>query len=453
MKLRILTGVARPALFILLSLTFGFHCIANINIKGNFKNTGKSQYVYLYKYVASEYYKIDSSKLAEGEFKFKNKDYVRGLYRLGTSAEKSFNIILSPSEPEVEVKADLADLANTIVVQGSKENELFGVFNTYNKKYSAEFAKLDQLAQPIVAIRATEPEKFNSEIKKLQAMLDSLNKQRSFYYMQFALDNKSYFASKFAIPYLIDDAATKETYFSADDFSDPELVRADILSTKMVMYLQRFSGQQLAQLQEESAYLLSLPAKGSPNKEAFYIALIKIFSPYDQDYTRFLAQAYRVEYPQSYVAKKLESELPKGAPKVGDTAPDIKLNNPGGKQISLSSLKGKIVLIDFWASWCGPCRMENPNVVKAYHKYKDKGFTILSVSLDESKDKWTQAIQKDGLLWENHISDLKGWQSSAAQLYQVRGIPATFLVGKDGKVVGTNLRGASLEDKLAELCQ
>lgn len=136
---------------------------------------------------------------------------------------------------------------------------------------------------------------------------------------------------------------------------------------------------------------------------------------------------------------------------IGRPAPDIKLQTPEGKEKSLSELKGKIVLIDFWASWCGPCRKENPSVVAAYKKYSSKGFDIYSVSLDQNKEKWTAAIEQDGLVWNSHVSDLAGWNSSAAALYGVRSIPAAFLIDKEGKIVAKNLRGPALETKLAEL--
>ncbi len=135
---------------------------------------------------------------------------------------------------------------------------------------------------------------------------------------------------------------------------------------------------------------------------------------------------------------------------VGDLAPEIAIPDTLGKELKLSSLKGKYVLIDFWASWCGPCRMENPNVVRVYQKYKDKGFTILSVSLDDNKASWLKAIAKDGLTW-SHVSELKKWNSVVAQTYGVNGIPAAFLLDKEGKVIAKNLRGDALEAKLIEV--
>lgn len=135
----------------------------------------------------------------------------------------------------------------------------------------------------------------------------------------------------------------------------------------------------------------------------------------------------------------------------GMDAPDISLPDPSGKNKKLSDLRGKVVLIDFWASWCGPCRRENPNVVRAYNKYKDKGFDIFSVSLDSDGGKWQAAIQQDNLTWSNHVSDLKGWQSAAAKQYGVSSIPHTILVGKDGKILATHLRGGQLDAMLSEL--
>jgi thiol-disulfide isomerase/thioredoxin len=132
-------------------------------------------------------------------------------------------------------------------------------------------------------------------------------------------------------------------------------------------------------------------------------------------------------------------------------APEIALKNPSGKTIKLSSLRGKVVLIDFWASWCGPCRAENPNVVKLYNAYKDKGFTVYSVSLDDNQEAWKRAIAADGLIWPNHVSDLKGWQTPLTQLYQFNSIPHTVLIDKNGKIIETGLRGANLEQKLKSI--
>ena len=164
-------------------------------------------------------------------------------------------------------------------------------------------------------------------------------------------------------------------------------------------------------------------------------------NPPDSKHTKnFLAYVDQVRAQM----KKLEKV------QIGKMAPEINLPDPNGDYVALSSLRGKVVLVDFWAQWCRPCRMENPNIVAAYQQYKNKGFEVFGVSLDRTKDKWLQGIEEDGLVW-TQVSDLKYWKSTAAQTYGVNAIPASFLLDRDGKIIAKNLRGPALHAKLKEI--
>ncbi|MBM77854.1 MAG: hypothetical protein CL846_05180 [Crocinitomicaceae bacterium] len=136
---------------------------------------------------------------------------------------------------------------------------------------------------------------------------------------------------------------------------------------------------------------------------------------------------------------------------IGQPAPDLNFKDLNNQPLKLSSLKGKIVLLDFWASWCRPCRAENPHVVELYNKFKSQGFTVYSVSLDQKREQWINAINKDGLLWPNHVSDLLGWRSAAGAIYGINSIPQTFLIDRNGNIAAINLRGIDLEKKVKEL--
>ena len=185
----------------------------------------------------------------------------------------------------------------------------------------------------------------------------------------------------------------------------------------------------------------------------------------EKDYIAYLAALQKVKSRGKGYTYLEEAER--------EPAPDIKLPSPNGKEYALSDLKGQVVLLDFWASWCRPCRMENPNVVRIYDKYKDQGFTVFSVSLDgidsrtasrmggdekkiaeyveQQKQRWEDAIEKDNLKWDYHVSDLKKWECAPARTYGVSSIPRTFMIDKEGRIAAMNLRGEAIEETLLKL--
>lgn len=191
--------------------------------------------------------------------------------------------------------------------------------------------------------------------------------------------------------------------------------------------------------------------KTNPGGPATYFAAVYVMPKPSMDLLDAALEQLKKDAPSSHFTERLETRINSvGALEIGGQAPEIALASPSGEVVKLSSLRGKVVLIDFWASWCRPCRAENPNVVRVYNKYHEKGFEVFSVSLDNDANRWKSAIQQDGLTW-THVSDLKGWKSSAAALYQVSGIPKTFLIDEKGRIIAKDLRGHQLEAKLAEI--
>jgi peroxiredoxin len=245
-----------------------------------------------------------------------------------------------------------------------------------------------------------------------------------------------------------------DTYFQLVDFSDPgydhlsptfeagssftrnilEALPADRLAAVILEQTGRWPAGSRARFLARGGAFSQLQANRNPAALPVGDALVAEFG---EQFAR----------PAALIARRtaqLRTELP------GQPAPDIKGPTPTGDSLSLSDLRGQIVLIDFWASWCGPCRRENPNVVRMYDKYKDRGFEILGVSLDDDRNRWLKAIEDDGLVWP-HISDLKGWRSAYARRYGVTSIPQTVLVDREGNILARNLRGPDLERKLEEV--
>lgn len=210
---------------------------------------------------------------------------------------------------------------------------------------------------------------------------------------------------------------------------------------------QEFMGIQ----QQAEKFAISFSKKHNNSVIAPYLGMMYLAEEGKQGQLKNLYDTLTAAVKASFFGKKIGDVVRASeGSSVGAKAVDFTLPDVNGKPVSLSSYKGKYVLIDFWASWCGPCRQENPNVVKAYNSFKSKGFDVLGVSLDRDKEDWTKAIAKDNLTW-THVSDLKYWDNEVAKLYGVQAIPANFLLDKEGNIIGKNLRGEALEAKLKEV--
>jgi peroxiredoxin len=260
---------------------------------------------------------------------------------------------------------------------------------------------------------------FNGKEKSVKVDADLATLERTNYAVTGSNDTELYLKT-------FNDLTARKT--TVDDVKKTiETASNPLLGMLIVLQIQDFADPKYLPLHKG---ILSSLEKNYPN------------SAYVRDYSTVLTQLQNTTAMAEAGASNIA---------VGQPAPDISLPNPEGKVLKLSDLKGKIVLLDFWASWCGPCRRANPSVVAAYNKFNKKGFEIYSVSLDKDRDRWTDAIAADHLDWKYHVSDLKYWQSQAAQLYQVQAIPQQFLIGRDGKILATAQAGQSIEQQLEKL--
>jgi thiol-disulfide isomerase/thioredoxin len=382
-----------PLLFALLALLIFSSCgnskkSPGFSLKGKLENSS-GETLLLEQLSSNNPVVIDSAVINEnGEFEFANvKATAMDFFRIKTN-EANFAILIADSTQEIYLTGDAKNLAKNYQVEGSEDTKQFI--------------------------------EINNELQKISKSLDSLQ----------AVYQKDMASSK------MDSVRMEMMNAQAEGQFNGIYEKAAAVLVKKV---EAFPGT----IANFSAFNVINIEKNLPLYEKVLKALQEKIPT--SSYTSQLANSI-TQYKQQFdLQNKQDQQLGDGK-----VMPDIKLKNPEGKEIALSSLKGKLVLIDFWASWCGPCRKENPNVVRLYNAYKNKGFEIYSVSLDEEKDKWVKAIEKDGLNWI-HVSDLGGWSSSVCSQFNISSIPFTILVSKDGKIIAKGLRGPALEEKVKEI--
>jgi peroxiredoxin len=362
------------------------------HISGTLVNPVSGNYIFLDELKSNELKTIDSVKVSEnGTFNFKIDVTFPSFYLLKIN-EKNFLTMLVDKGEKISLNAYYDSLNYPMSIKGSKGSESMAEYNRTLRKTINKLTGLQTIYMQ------------NTDNPKLPAVMESLDSMAQTYLNDINLYTKNY----------IDE-------------------NLESLVSLVALY------QQVA----PNVYVLN------PSKDLDYF--IRVDSSMSKLYPDYEPVTSLHKQVQEFVSNVKGETSASPLSKEGAEAPEIKLPSPEGDTIKLSSTRGSVVLLDFWASWCVPCRQENPNLVRAYNLYHKKGFQIFQVSLDKTKEGWTKGIEDDQLGKWIHVSDIQYWNSVVVPLYKIESIPANFLLDKNGRIIATNLRGEQLQTKLAEL--
>jgi thiol-disulfide isomerase/thioredoxin len=375
-----------------IALVFGACKNNSIRISGKLEKPVKGEYIFLDELQANSMKTIDSVQVSDnGNFSFKKEIKYPMFYLLKISNNNFITMLVEPGE-KVKIIARNDSLNNPVSVSGSKGTTLMLEYNKNLRNTINQLSSLNEVYQKNIN---------NPDLSKIIQSLDSM--------AQIYLKGVNNYTKKY-----IDDNITS-------------------MASLVALY------QQVA----PQVYVLN------PVEDLSYF--VKVDSSLSSLYPESETVKSLHDQVKSVVTRVKGQNDQTSLTGVGSLAPEINLPTPKGDSVKLSSTRGKIVLLDFWASWCTPCRLENPNLVKAYNMFRSKGFNIFQVSLDKTKEDWMKGIQDDNLGQWIHVSDVKYWNSVVVPLYKIESIPHSLLLDKDGKILATNLRGEQLQTKLAEL--
>ncbi len=448
--------------FLLPSMAF-LHAQNQVTLKAQLDNCSSADSFVLYKSEGFFRQMISVAKAdANGHFSFKvPASATPQFYHVGLNIDgEKIKPILLGTEKEVLLTGGCYNMLNTVA-----KGTLNEAYDDARRKMG--YLKIDankasqnlQLNYQDANLRSQFEQQIIQNDKNKRALLDSLKKANPLVAKILALDTYTSFLGvekKDKFKGEVDYFATQ--YFQYVDWKDAAYNNLTTVFDMFRSYAQVIAMPQLGLTKEQQkayfdAQLDAIPVKSRAYKFALSGVFTALMEAQNGNMITYM-ERYLNDFPEEDSENKrlLYSSITQMKAQMLDVpAPEIVQADTMGKMRKLSDLKGKVVLIDFWASWCGPCRRENPTVVRLFDKYKAKGFDVFSVSLDNSRDRWIKAIKDDNLVWDNHVSDLQYWQNEAARNYGVSSIPNTLLLDKNGLIIARNLRGAALEAKLKEL--
>ena len=420
--------------------------LAQTTIKGSIEETDTKGKLYLYEYKGFHSELLDSASINKGKFTFKGK-YNPGQYQLKFD-NHAIQIIVEGKTLSINLKSSPTIRVKDI--NGSQGTFEYQFYKKHNDSFDFQAQELNKKASQYNYLRQTDPQEYNKRINVLRKGWDSLQTSHNLYIANLAKSATSTLIKDVAKMLEINDTNnSKETYLTKEDFTDERFSRGEFLSRKINTYFIQLAQLNPQNYEIELDHLLSYTTTNNLSKEVVYQIVIPTAASFDKKKSKLYAKSYVGDYPNSLYAQEWLKSFPVG---VGDQYKEIVSLAPDRETThKLSDLKGKVILLDFWASWCGPCISEMPNVVNAYNKYHEQGFEVFSVSLDGDVGRWKNAINRFNMVWPYHVSSLKKWKSPAAQAYGVTGIPFTMLIDENGTIISKGLRGPALDQKLEEV--
>ncbi|MCP4253603.1 MAG: redoxin domain-containing protein [Candidatus Scalindua sp.] len=474
MKRNKTTMLKAACAFVLGLLFFTYTNIAlgvqtNRTIKGNITNIppDASNIIHLYSYYGNQLSEDASAPVNEqGDFKFGIKDTLQqGLYKIGIDKKSAASIVLS-GEKDIVIKADYGQLkADRITVTNSRENVAYrALLNEWNRMgrmmYSLNIEKsristvdpfftrktkdieekvrlvMDEHNVNLFSMKETYPDTFMSEVLVSLSLIPLLQTYHPD--LEDDYDNERAFMHDYFFEYI--------------DFSDERIIYTPFLEKKYFMYLDKYTHHTPEGIKDSVDLILTKAEANSAVREFTIEYLIDTFNKKGLSESADYVVDNYVEGCSKPLSKRTVEKIENiKRLRVGQTAPEIVSNDSDGKTIAMSTLIGNnVLMVYFWASWCEGCEAENPNIVRIYNKYKERGFDIYAVSLDKDKAEWLKAIKRHEFPWTN-VSDLSEWESEAVKAYNVNRTPGIYLLDKDGRIMAKNLRGKELEMKIEGL--